>query len=264
MRKYQGELIHCSHDSLGPIEVVDQGQVRSLHFGSDARQSAMVLHDPLYLALSYTRAMCSALLLSDTPQQILLLGLGGGSLAKFLLHHYPDATIDAVELRPQVCEVARRFFSLTETPNLHLHFGDAAYYIRTRPTAQPPYDLLFIDAFGGDGMTESVCHSDFFTACNTHLSDRGILVMNLWGKEHHPVDKVIRQLEGAHGYPVLRLPVEGRENVIVLAGKQSLVGLKLESLEPRAKRLESQMQIEFLSLLRTLRKVNRPKRLHLW
>ena len=99
MRKYHGTVIHRSQDSRGVIEVVDDGCTRSLHFGNAVRQSAMDLNRPEYLVLTYTRAMMSCLLFKPTPCKVLLIGLGGGSLAKFLLHHIPNCTIDAVELR---------------------------------------------------------------------------------------------------------------------------------------------------------------------
>ena len=42
----------------------------------------------------------------------LLLGVGGGSLAKFLLKHVPEARIDAVDKRARVLEVASGYCNL--------------------------------------------------------------------------------------------------------------------------------------------------------
>ena len=87
MHRYGGIVIHQSRDEHGTIEVVEDGAYRSLHFGSEPKQSSMELHNPIRLALTYTRAMTAALLFNDAPRSVLLIGLGGGSLAKFLLHH---------------------------------------------------------------------------------------------------------------------------------------------------------------------------------
>jgi spermidine synthase len=63
--------------------VVDNGPRRFLHFDFGAIQSVMELSNPVRLALAYTRKMMAFLLFNRTPKRILLLGLGGGSLAKF-------------------------------------------------------------------------------------------------------------------------------------------------------------------------------------
>jgi spermidine synthase len=73
--------------------IVDHGPRRFLHFDLDAVQSAMHLEHPDRLSLAYTRKMMAFLLFNRTPARILLLGLGGGSLAKFCYRCLPSATI---------------------------------------------------------------------------------------------------------------------------------------------------------------------------
>src|SRR3569623_1391487 len=130
MRKYHGTLIHRSRDADGPIEVVDDGVIRTLHFGNDVRQSSMALHDPVHLMLLYTQAMMSCLLFQPDPKRVLLIGLGGGSLAKFLLHHFPRCKIDAVERRAAVVKLAHGYFQLPETPRLRVTVDDACEHLK--------------------------------------------------------------------------------------------------------------------------------------
>jgi spermidine synthase len=66
------------------IEVVEERGMRVLHLGSHAIQSAMRVTRPWDLELAYTRAMMGFLMFNDTPQDVLMIGLGGGSLAKFI------------------------------------------------------------------------------------------------------------------------------------------------------------------------------------
>jgi hypothetical protein len=56
------------------------------------------------LELPYTREMMAGLLLRDPPwpRQALLIGLGAGSLAKFIYHQLPATRITVVEIDPQV------------------------------------------------------------------------------------------------------------------------------------------------------------------
>ena len=116
MRLYgDGRLVHQAQSDEGVIEVVDSGDSRSLHFGTHPRQSSMRISDPAYLDLSYTQAMMGALLLNPVPRRVLIVGLGGGSLVKFLLHHFPRCQIDVVEYRQDVIDVAHQFFGLPVT-----------------------------------------------------------------------------------------------------------------------------------------------------
>jgi spermidine synthase len=256
MRKYQGEVIHQSHDPLGVIEVVEDSLSRSLHFGTDARQSNMLLRDPYYLSLSYTRAMCAALLLCEEPQRILLLGLGGGSLAKFLLHHFPQCHIDAVEFRPEVHRVAQQHFALPEDPRLRVFYDDAGQFVRQHIAEEGGYDLMMTDAFLDHGIAYSVCGISFFEACRDQLSPEGVLSMNLWSDDRVHANDFIEDMGLSFEQQVLRLPVEGKANVIGIATRQAAAKKQLRHLDDRAKRLEQRTAIEFTSLLRTLRKLN--------
>lgn len=257
MRKYQGELIHARHDELGPIEVVDDGIYRSMHFGSDAKQSSMLLRDPNQLALSYTRAMCAALLFCEAPRRILLLGLGGGSLAKFLLHYYPDCRIDAVEFRPQVHRVAREFFALPKTPRLHLHFEDAGLFLRGAGSEMGDYDLILIDAFLEHGIAYSVCEMHFFDRCRELLAPAGVMAINLWADDRIHAKEFVDDISASFNREVLQLPVEGRANLVAIATRLPAIKRQLKRLDNRARALEQQTSVEFGSLLKALRKTNR-------
>ncbi|MDQ2695423.1 MAG: hypothetical protein M3Z21_08605, partial [Pseudomonadota bacterium] len=105
MQRYGGTLVHCSRDAEGFIEVVDQFGLRSLHFGNPTLQSRMRLADPAALMVDYTRAMLAPLLFIDPPATVLILGLGGGSLARFMLYHFPRCRVQVVERRAAVVEV---------------------------------------------------------------------------------------------------------------------------------------------------------------
>ena len=62
----------------------------SLHFNLSTTQSRMVSQRPFDLDLPYTKTMMGFLLALPRPAHILMIGLGGGSLAKFCYRHMPD------------------------------------------------------------------------------------------------------------------------------------------------------------------------------
>ena len=94
-------------DDTETVYVSEKYGVRSLHIGSDTVQSAMRIAKPNDLELSYTRSMMAFLLFSDRPTRILMVGLGGGSLAKFVYHRLPWVTTEVVEVNPRVVAIAR-------------------------------------------------------------------------------------------------------------------------------------------------------------
>src|SRR5512136_1411225 len=94
------------------VYISEKFGVRTLHIGSDTVQSAMRIARPLDLEVVYTRSMMAFLLFNPQPQNVHMIGLGGGSLAKFVYHHFPAARVTAVEVNPQVVAIARQYFLL--------------------------------------------------------------------------------------------------------------------------------------------------------
>ena len=94
------------------IDVSESDGVRSLHFASHAIQSSMRLKKPFHLELTYTRAMMMFLLFHARPRKILLVGLGGASIPKFIHRFLPDMKSITIEIHRKVIGVAHLMFHL--------------------------------------------------------------------------------------------------------------------------------------------------------
>ncbi|MDP3877546.1 MAG: spermine synthase [Methylobacter sp.] len=259
MYRYQGRIIHESHDDDGILEVIEQDGVRSLHFGSFPRQSSMLLAEPDKLHLEYVRAMTSWLLFKPTlDDQALIIGLGGGSLAKHLLHHFPDCRLKVVEYRESVVKIARSHFGLPLDPRLKVIIDDGAKYVRQRTESQSEqYSLMFVDAFDHEGMAPSICNHAFFDACKALLKKDGMLVINLWGGVNKPqFQQIALWLGQSFDWKILFLPVKDRGNIIGLAFNEQTPLHDMKDLRTRAIILEQLYQIEFIAYLKELIKHN--------
>ena len=252
---YRGDVIYSGQDEYGDVAVVQEATSRTLHFGSTARQSTMLMADPTRLALSYTRCMVGGLLLAPPPRSALVLGLGGGSLPKFLLRHFAECRIDAVEMRACVVAVARRYFSLPEDERLALHVEKAEDFLSR--TDIGPYDWLLIDLYDCDGMASVLDESDLFLRCRALLSERAVLSVNLWtGNRAEFLDRIRARLAEAFGQRVLLLPVAGKSNTVALAFNAPMPVLNDQRLYQRAAQLQALYEIEFVDFLRDSMRYN--------
>ena len=258
MFRHEGRKIYESRDEVGVLEVVEHKGVRSLHFGTDSRQSSMLLAEPDNLELSYVRAMTSWLLFKSEWNQALIIGLGGGSLTKFLLQQFPDCRLKAVERRPSVVKIARSHFGLPFDSRLKIIIGDGGDYVRrTAREIQEQYDLLLVDAFDHDGMADSISNEVFFDACKRLLKNDGILVINLWGGTKNPLfQQVALWMSRIFDWKMLFLPVRNRGNIIALAFSDKMPVVPLKDIKAKAVALEHQLNIEFSKFLIDLCKHN--------
>lgn len=235
------------------VEVSEKDGVRLLHLGSDTVQSAMRIDSPNDLELAYTQAMMAFLLFLPAPQKLLMVGLGGGSLAKFVYHRLPLAHNTVVEISPQVIAAARaHFFVPPDDDRLSVLVGDAVDYVAQHPEC---CDVLMLDGFDGVSQVESLSSQDFYDRCAAALSSRGVLVVNLWGSNKRFAD-YLERIETAFEGRVLCLPAEKRGNIIVFAFRRSPGLQRWDDLREKARRLEADHGLAFLHFVEGLKRMN--------
>jgi len=257
MYKYDGLLIHQSHDDEGVIEIVDQQGVRALHFGSTAQQSSMLLIEPDRLHSLYARAMMVGLLFNDSPREVLMIGLGGGTIAKFLLHQFAGCRLKVIEFRSTVLKVARSHFGLPFDTRLKVKIGCGAQHVRQQSREHSElHDMIFIDAYDHVGMAAEVSSETFFDHCRTLLTKDGLLVINLWGTDKELFQHVSWVMGKVFNQRVLYLPVRGRGNVIGIAFGEQVAKPTLQQLIYKAKTLELRYQLEFPVFIQDLKRTN--------
>jgi spermidine synthase len=165
------------------VDISEEGGVRNLHFGSDWIQGAMRIARPWSLELAYTREMMAGLLLRPEaawPRHALLIGLGAGSLAKFIYRNVPNCRITVVEINPQVEYIARQYFKLPDDPRrIEIVIGCGADYMLS---GDRQFDYVLADGFDPDARAGALDTLPFYQACRARLSDRGLFCANLLGR----------------------------------------------------------------------------------
>lgn len=233
------------------IDIRDKDGLRTLHFDSRWTQGAMRIERPWDLALEYTRVMMACLLMRDEgfPDNVLLIGLGAGSLAKFLYHHYPFAHLTVVEIEPRVVTAAREYFHLPLDPDrLDIVIGDGAEFVRT---TDETYDLILVDGFNEHGHTGDLNTLPFYQACRARLSKQGLLAVNLIGL-CDGVQGGFAHIDAAFDHRAVMFPKCKSGNTIAFAATGERVDLSLDELRKRALALEERTALALLLALRKL------------
>lgn len=199
---------------------------KALHFSICEIQSRMLLADPYALDLEYTRTMMGFLLFKPEPERIAMLGLGGGSLAKFCYRYLPRAQIQVAEINPHVIALRDEFHVPPDDTRFAVLRTDGADFIRDH-TIQ--FDVLMVDGFDDQGQPARLSSQRFYDDCKDVLQPGGILVVNLhYGHRQHDVhvERIRRSFDGE----MLLVDDGGQCNSVVFARKG-------QALQPRGARL---------------------------
>lgn len=235
------------------VEISERGGVRTMHLGGPAVQSAMRIKSPWDLELEYTRAMFSFLLFQPAPQDIALIGLGGGSIAKFIHRNLVDARLAALEINPEVVAAARAYFLLpANDERLDVQIGDGAAYVHAHPDSQ---DVLLVDGYDAKSIVEALSSVEFYEACLTMLRPGGVAVFNLWGSDTF-FPRYFERISAVFDQHVLQLPSEKKGNIIVFAFKPPLPHLGFVALEAAAQRWQTALDLELPEFVARMRHWN--------
>ena len=236
-----------------PVQISERQGVRFLHLGGPAVQSAMRIREPDALELEYTRAMMGFLLFQPRPRDIALIGLGGGSIAKFIHRRLPDSRLTALEINPEVVTAARAYFHLpADDDRLRVLTGDGAAFVHANPESQ---DVLLVDGYDALRIVEALASPEFYRACRDMLRPGGVAVFNLWGSDAY-FPRYFDRLSRAFGEHVLQLPAEKKGNIVVFAFRKPLPDVELAALAARARALDEEHGLECIAFVTRMRDWN--------
>lgn len=178
------KILTRTRSPFNDIFVIERENLREMWFRGNGRfylQTRIDLYRPNDLVLIYTRLLLAPLMWNPNPSRILMIGLGGGVLPRFLSEVYPDAEIDVVEVDPRVTELARRYFFFQETSHLRVFEDDGRAFVKQQVRK---YDLVFLDAFKGGSVPYHLKTVEFYREIARSMTEEGILATNLYGKSN--------------------------------------------------------------------------------
>ncbi|MDA1076497.1 MAG: fused MFS/spermidine synthase [Proteobacteria bacterium] len=177
----QAEIIYRDQSLYQTILVDQRGSVLCLQFSvrQDQRnQSCVDQRNPRKMVFGYTQMIMAALLLNPEPESILMIGLGGGTIAVALAELFPQASIEVVEIDPAVDEVARRYFGFQENEHINVTIQDGRVFTKRAGLKGKKYDLIILDAFNGDYIPEHLMTREYLEETKALLTSNGVIAAN--------------------------------------------------------------------------------------
>ena len=221
--------------------IMETASERRLHFSHDAVQSVMRLDEPDALVSAYTRKMMAFLLFNPIPKKIVMVGLGGGSLAKFCYRNLPRTRISVVEIDERVIALRDEFHIPPDDHRFRVVCDDGARYISH---SSERIDVVVVDAFDPVGLAPTLADADFYDHAIRRLSPNGMLVMNFSGEVARYALHLRRIREVIDGSAFL-VPVIEDDNLLLFAFKKRLHWHATAKYESRAQRLQARFDLEF-------------------
>ncbi|MCP4060710.1 MAG: methyltransferase domain-containing protein [Pseudoalteromonas sp.] len=237
-------VVHEERSLYRNIIVDETHDLRCLKFNtksSQTSQSCMYKNNPDKLVFNYTKLTFASLLVTDNPKNVLIIGLGGGTLSNVIHALYPAAKIHNVEIDPAVLKVARNYFNSIENDAVTSSVQDGRIFIKRAAIKKQKYDWIILDAFNGDYIPEHLLTKEFFEEVKSVLAEGGVIAANTFSSSK------LYEHESATYHAVfgdfINVSRANRSNRIILAGVNSMpteaqINQRIKALNPRLKKYD--------------------------
>jgi len=240
-----------SSDPHAAPTLSEEAGIRYLHFGSIWVQGAMRISKPSELVLAYTRQMMAWLLFAEPKRSdtVGILGLGAGSLLRFILKHTP-VQVETVEWDPQVTAACRAWFRLPGKQRSLITHTDAGDWVQDVHN-HGRFVALMVDLYDAQAQGPVRDSREFYQGCYATLDEVGVLAVNLFG-QHESFVRNLENLHAAFAGRLLELPEEDEGNRVILALKGPAVVVAIDAWLERAERVEQMLGLPARAWARAL------------
>ena len=245
---HQTKLLFQKKTAHGYIEIHDRDGFRCLDIDS-IEQSRIQLDQPGLLVSALHRSFLTSLLFTDIPDKVLLGGMGGGALARYLHAIRPALQGHVVEIDETVTLLAKRYFDFPTT-QWSVHIEDFQNWRGDQ------YDLIIVDIAEGEKTPEWLSAEKTLSQLKRQLSENGVLTINLLVDDAVSLKDSLKMIREIFEYRTLCLSVVNFKNIIVFAFNKKPDNVSVTELTTRAEQLTQEWGFDFTSQLEQLLKDN--------
>ena len=179
-RRPRGEIVHRGRELLvfrrdGYQRLVFKGAPNLI-------QGWQSLTEPMDFRSEFVEMQLAASMCIPRPKNAAVLGLGLGTVPRSLAQIYPPVSVEAVELRREVVDVAKKYFGLTIGDRLQVKICDAQDWIQEAPTKG--FNAVYVDLFSQKGVSDLVLQPSFMIHLQRIVRPGGLICFNLKKTRH--------------------------------------------------------------------------------
>jgi len=230
------------------IEVWQQQELRWLSINT-IEQSRISIEQPDCLVSPLSRAFLAVLLFIETPSTVLLAGLGGGELARYLHHKKPAIKGDAVEINATIAGFAKQYFQFPEAP-WNLIVDDIQQWQGNH------YDLIVVDIADGELTPAWLTGEAMLLQFKQQLSANGVLAINLLVNDAQSLSHHLVTIREIFECRTLCLSVPDHKNIVVFAFNRQPRYRSIDALNSRLSEVTKTWDLDFNNMLKQLQKDN--------
>jgi spermidine synthase len=231
--------------------LIEEFEYRSLCFALDGcTQSEMRIDDPYALVNEYTRNMMGFLAFQPHPKQILIIGLGGGSLVKYCHRYLPTTRITAVEIDPDVLALRSQFLVPPDDRRLTVVQADGADHVARMADRGERINAILVDAYDRTGIANAVVERSFVENTRQILGANGVFVLNLLA-DSDDANRHLETVRQVFGDTVV-VAMQRGGNLVVFAGQTLHDPRRARMALRNAERIEDKLGLFFPTLIRHL------------
>ena len=215
------QVLHEERSVYRDITVAQNGNRRCLVFNvlrGDRNQTCLDMNDKDRLVFTYTKMSFAGLLLTPSPKNILVAGLGGGTIPMAMNELFPDATIDIVEIDQAVVNVAKDYFFFEENEKMKVSINDARVFVKRAGILGKKYDYIILDAFGGDYIPEHLLTQEFLEEVKLIMSPDAVLVANTFSTSRFYDHESVTYQQVFNEFFNFKLPSSGNRIIMTQLG----------------------------------------------
>ena len=202
--------------------------------------------DLSYLACQHHQAIVASFGLLEKVYthdvQLLLIGLGGGSLPMFIYTHFPRIYTTVVELDPDIVDVAKNWFGFHESERMNLIVRDGVEILKEK---SKNYDIIVFDIDSKDTSKPLSCPPSVFIKEETLRNVKamtipgGLFILNLVCRDKKTNEDVIKSIHQMFRQ-VCQMDIENDVNEILI-GSDSKVNAELSKATNYGRKLQAQI-----------------------
>ena len=115
-------------------------------------------------------------------KNVLILGLGGGTVVGMIDRFWTGAKITGIELDPVVVRIGKDFFGLDDFRGLKVVTADAIKWIErfkgSSSQGRKKYDLVIVDLYLGKDFPQKATSENFMKSLKKLMSKDGVVIFN--------------------------------------------------------------------------------------